>query len=167
MLATINTDASFSRRNKRGTYAFWSVFNGGTIKRSGILRGKVSDSTEAEIKCILNALYKTLYDEAEITRVIVNTDSMHAIYILEGDQERISKHRIKDREYLRYRFNKIKKEFPCVVNYSFRHVKAHSGIKDARSYVNDWCDAQAKGQMSILIKKIISDKNDKATVHSK
>ena len=29
----------------------------------------------------------------------------------------------------------------------FRHVKAHSGVKDKRSYVNEWCDAEAKKQL--------------------
>ena len=33
------------------------------------------------------------------------------------------------------------------IEVEFRHVKAHSGINDSRSYVNEWCDAEAKKQM--------------------
>ena len=30
------------------------------------------------------------------------------------------------------------------IDIEFRHVKAHTGKDDARSYVNDWCDKNAK-----------------------
>lgn len=32
----------------------------------------------------------------------------------------------------------------------FKHVKAHSGVKDSRSYVNRWCDSHAKREMRII-----------------
>jgi len=37
--------------------------------------------------------------------------------------------------------------------HEFRHVKAHvKQIEDARTWVNDWCDTEAKKQLWIKIK---------------
>lgn len=34
-------------------------------------------------------------------------------------------------------------------DYEMRHVKAHNGTPDARSWVNDWCDKEAKKMMRV------------------
>jgi len=42
--------------------------------------------------------------------------------------------------------------------YEFRHVKAHSGKNDARSFVNEWCDKEAKKWMRYSLNLKLSDK---------
>ena len=56
MIVTINTDASFHPEYSIGAYAFWIVCNQGKIVRSGELK-KAENSTDAEIRCIANALH--------------------------------------------------------------------------------------------------------------
>jgi len=42
---------------------------------------------------------------------------------------------------------KIYKEVCGNVIVTLRHVKAHTKVSDARSFVNRWCDKQAKKQL--------------------
>lgn len=46
-------------------------------------------------------------------------------------------------------------------NYELRHVKAHSKVNDARSWVNDWCDKEAKKWM----RKLVSDIQEKEKIN--
>ena len=153
MLCTINTDASFNRKRKIGTFAFWSKMNTTTIKRSGKLRGSVDKSCEAELKTIINAIHVTLEREAEITRVIVNTDSMNSIHILTNSKKDIRRYKLQWGGKFYYAYRKTLEQFPCVKNIEYRHVKSHSGVQDARSYVNEWCDTMAKREMEKVISK--------------
>ena len=35
----------------------------------------------------------------------------------------------------------------CLPVFELRHVKAHNGTPDSRSFINDWCDTHAKKAM--------------------
>lgn len=121
MNITINTDASFCPKTKVGGYAFWITSDLGRIKHSNIFNGVLNNPSEAEMKCIINAVY-FLSKKIDIANhnIIVNTDCTSAI------------------KALRIRFPKI----------SFRHVKGHQkGSLDKRSFVNNWCDAAAKERL--------------------
>jgi len=142
MIVTINTDASWHSGFKVGAFAFWMVSNEGKVLHSGALKGKCNNPTECEIKCIINAIY-TLNKQkwSGITRVIINTDATNAIAILNNDKIAIEKYNLKWGGVFRSKFNELKQKLPHI---EFRHIKAHTTTETAKSWVNDWCDKNAK-----------------------
>lgn len=158
MVVTINTDASFNHVYKVGGYAYWIVYNGKRVKRGGLLK-ECQNATEAEVKAIANALYKlTLLKWPEVFFIVVNTDCTPAVDLITGKSKTevqgtndaiaaihnyISKLRIG---------NNVNKSSTEYVQY--RHVKAHTKVKDKRSYVNDWCDKVAKDFVKLHILKL-------------
>lgn len=157
MLVTINTDACFHTRLKVGGYAFWAICNDFKITKSGVFRNKCINSDDAETKCIINALSTVLKTHKGISKIIVNTDSLNAIAYLRNDKTHIRKYRLIGNKKIEFRrlFCGLVKN--TVVE--FRHVKAHSGVDDARSFVNEWCDINAKKMMwdKINNQKIINN----------
>lgn len=147
MLVTINTDASFHPTLKHAGYAFWIKSDKFKITRSGIFKSKCINSHDAEARCIINALNIVLkYDN--VTKIIVNTDSLNAIALITNDKLHIKRYignNFKMWKHIRKAFHDIsfKKKFEI----EYRHVKAHSEITDKRTYVNNWCDEEAKKQM--------------------
>lgn len=150
MLVTINTDASFHPRLKYGAYAFWAICNDFKITKSGVFRSECLSPDDAEVKCILNALQVVLFAHKGITKIIINTDSLNAIAILKNDREHIKKYvhnNLKKGKLFRQKFHSIIRKTENRFQIEYRHVKAHSGVEDKRSYVNEWCDAEAKRRM--------------------
>lgn len=155
MLVTINTDASFHLQFKYGAYAFWAVSNEFKITKSGVFRTKCLSSDDAEARCIINALQVVLLAHKGITRVIVNTDSLNAIALITNDREHINKYignNQKMWKYLRRAYNEVREKTTNKFIIEFRHVKAHTGINNPRSYVNEWCDTEARKQMYVHVK---------------
>ena len=150
MLVTINTDASFHPNLKYGAYAFWAICNDFKITKSGVFRNKCRNPDDAEAKCIINALKVVFSAHKGITKVIFNTDSLNAIALITDNREHVKKYignNQKMWKYLRTAYNVILHNYKTNVQVEFRHVKAHSGINDKRSYVNEWCDSEAKRQL--------------------
>lgn len=150
MLMTINTDASYSQKLERGTYAFWAVCDKGRISRHGALKEKLPSALYAEVQAIGIAFYIvfTYYSISdEVTKVIVNTDCKPAIHLLTKNQKTDFEHDDLRNRVLKYMNIKhgVKKEF--------RHVPAHTDVSNSRRYVNDWCDRKAKYEMRKLYKK--------------
>lgn len=154
MLVTINTDASFHPQLKHGAYAFWAVCNDFKITKSGVFKSKCFSPDDAEAKCIINALTVILKAHTGITKIIVNTDSLNAIAILTKDIYHLKKYRVSVKMYahIRQQYHLVLSSKKCSVE--FRHVKAHSGTGDKRSYVNEWCDKEAKRQLRIVVKNV-------------
>jgi hypothetical protein len=168
MLITVSTDASFSQRYQRGSYAFWISSNGGRFFNSGMLKHKVGSPILCEMKCIVNAFYfivKYNIHADGIKRVIVNTDCLNAIHVFNDDKVsrkqynlNSSKHHalyIKFKKYVMQNFKDVKIEF--------RHIKAHDHTDDAKHFVNDWCDRECKKHMG----KFLESKNVKNILHGK
>jgi hypothetical protein len=147
MIVTINTDASFSKFHKRGSFAFWIVCNDFKIIKSGILRKKVSTPSVAEFKCIINAFH-ILYNEnlKNVSKIIVNTDCLNVIHIINNDKFYISRYRLSYLLELIKPYKNLISKYP-EIKIEFRHVKAHTGVNNARSWVNEWCDTHAKLQL--------------------
>lgn len=150
MLVTINTDASFHPKLKYGAYAFWAVCNDFKITKSGVFRRLCQTPDDAEAKCIINALTVIIKAHKGISKIIINTDSLNAIAYLTKDVSHIIKYGLSH--------SKMRQFQQCLlmlpignIKIEYRHVKAHSGIDDKRSYVNEWCDAEAKRQLRIKI----------------
>lgn len=164
MNITITTDASFSSKYKRGTYAFFITSNLGRMSQAGALRKSCRSPSEAEIKCIINALTfvrnnKELFDKCK--NVYVNTDSMNSIHIWNDDRQLIIRYKLfKLSLQLNKLIRKLKKDYRKK-SIELRHVKGHSGVNDKRSYVNEFCDKAAKVEMGILINKIEGNESNK------
>lgn len=153
MLVTVTTDASFHCQLKYGAYAFWAVCNEFKITKSGVFKSKCINPDDAEAKCIINALRIVLLAHNGITKVIVNTDSLNAIALLKNDRVHIKKYmgnNMKMWSHIRGAYNTVLYEGISKAVIEFRHVKAHTGIKDKRSYVNEWCDSEAKKQLRMV-----------------
>ena len=148
MLVTINTDASFHNNSKLGAYAFWAISNEFKITKSGVFKKPCNSSQDAEAKCIINALKVVLLAHKGISKIVINTDSLHSAIILQGGIRRPDT--IKRWKSITKVYKELIGNFPNV-KIEFRHVKAHSGTRDARSYVNEWCDRQAKKQLKNII----------------
>lgn len=158
MVVTINTDASFSRKYQVGSYAFWIKCNEFTICKSGMLRKKISRPENAEFRCVINALH-TLFTQKTVEKIgliVVNTDCMNVIHLINNDKEAISRynlgswgrHMVLTYNLLRSKHKHLKTKI------EFRHVKAHTQkIEDGRTFVNDWCDKEAKKHIKLYIEK--------------
>lgn len=151
---TINTDASHDPHTKTGGWACWIKSNHYKLQASGAFPKPVANSSVAELKAIGEALLQLdmLISSQEYLRheaangilLYINTDSKFAIQAINGNIKR-SKHL----EIIRY----IRSLTDGYV-VDMRHVKAHTTNKDARSYVNSWCDKAAKEQVRKKMERI-------------
>lgn len=164
MVITVNTDASFSNKWKIGAYAFWVISKDFKIKKSGMIKSKVESPTHAECMAIVNALHAVFYmlfqdnTMSKVRMIIVNTDSMNAKHVFENDELKIREYRLK--KYSQQFYGKFewmcKKTFgkKCKVEFQFRHVKAHQNTDTPRTYINDWCDKEAKKHMGEQLEQL-------------
>ena len=100
---------------------------------------------EAEMMCIGNAL-ATLLAQKELPEcdvLIINSDCIGGMKKILGRSTELS-----------IKIGKIYDQILAKLKAKglFRHVKAHSGVQDARSYVNEWCDREAKIYMRQALK---------------
>lgn len=118
-MITIHTDASFCPHKKVGGYAFWIASDLGRIKYSNRFKGTLSNSSEAEMRCIINAL--NCISNIPTDKIVVYTDCTTAIKALSS-------------------------RYSGVI---FRHVEAHQNEPiDKQSKINNWCDKMAKNELS-------------------
>lgn len=156
MIVTVNTDASCVEGF--GGYAFWIVCDAGKIQKAGKLKSKSKNTTLFEMMCIANALYTLLHSKfTPITKIIINTDSQSSIDFLTFSKTNATEACRKLAEECYFTMLEL-----CLKNgksirdvkkfIEFRHVKAHTKNKDKRSYVNEWCDKEAKKYAKMLFK---------------
>lgn len=144
MLVTVNTDASYLSIQKIGGFAVWIVCDKGRYKFSGPTKDAES-SIDCEIKAIGNALHvlSKVSFVREISRIHINTDCKEAIKHIRGKSNYSVSSRVHDLAHL-VRKNSASSNKSLTNFLTFKHVKAHSDKEDARSWVNDWCDKEAK-----------------------
>ncbi len=144
---TINTDASFHPEKKVGGYAFYIICDLFKIQKSGRFKKNPKNPEEAEMMCMANALHTLLHQkELPLTKIIViNSDCLNSFHKIGLKKEGIGKMIAKILKEVRQKTS----ENNILPNYDFRHVKAHNGTPDARSWVNNWCDKEAKKWMRI------------------
>lgn len=144
---TINTDASFHPVHKKGGYAFYIVCDLFKIQKGGMFKKNPKTAMEAEMMCMANALY-TLLSQKELPStkwIVINSDCLFSFErIKRKSQDAIGK---QVAEMLRKVRLKTSYKDVIMPKFEFRHVKAHNGTPDARSWVNDWCDKEAKKWM--------------------
>jgi|SRR5688572_19327546 len=147
---TINTDASFHPKHKVGGYAFYIICDRYKIMKSGAFKKEPKSPLEAEMMCIGNALHTVLYhkDHVESLYLIINTDCKYAIDHIKKQLSPLGKDIYKIWYKVIVKVRSRKNEF--------RYVKAHSGVDDKRSKVNEWCDSEAKKWMRLSVQNKIN-----------
>lgn len=143
---TINTDASYSHQYKIGGYAFYIVCDLFKIQKAGIFKNDPKSSIKAEMMCIANAIH-TLTAQKELPiadLIVINSDCLNSFSIM------CKKSKCSIGRTVAIKIKHLRNALSnrgVMPKYEFRHVKAHNGTPDARSWVNDWCDKEAKKMM--------------------
>jgi ribonuclease HI len=145
---TINTDASYHPIHKVGGYAFYIISDLFKITKGGMFKKEPKNPEEAEMMCIGNAV-ATLLAQKELPKckmIVLNCDAKFAMNkIKAGANPMASK--------VQSLCSQLTKR-TGVLKIHFRQVKAHHGTPDPRSWVNDWCDKEAKKWMREKVKTI-------------
>lgn len=157
---TINTDASHHPETKASAWACWIKSEHYKIKESGLFPDGAPNSSVAELMAIEQALilldalidsqpFLRSHHEGAGIRLYINTDSMWTIQALNGNIKRSNHLAVAKR--IRSLIDDYRVEI--------RHVKAHTKIRDSRSWVNNWCDKAAK----LLVRQKVGEINGTAT----
>lgn len=146
---TINTDASFHHGFKVSGYAYYIKSDLFTFTGGGNFnKMKPKNSEEAEIMAIGNALHRLLkMENLPLSKwLVVNSDSMFGM-------NKIRKASTPLGVMVSDMFIELGKRLHCKHS-ELRHVKSHSGVNDARSWVNEFCDKEAKKYMKLEARRI-------------
>lgn len=156
MLVTINTDASYAKFSQRGSYAFWITSNLGKITRYGVFKKKMNRPEVAEFMCIINAVYSlSISSFTGVSKVIVNTDCLNVIHLLNGDDVMIRRYNLNSwgKHYVKIFNDMVNSSSLKGVTIEYRHVKAHTSTASRREWVNEWCDKYAKAALKDYLVK--------------
>lgn len=127
--STVISDASFCPRTRAGGWATWININWPDgkhlrLKETGRFHKLPKNSTEAEGWAAYNGIWLAYHNGAR--DILVQTDCLAIVQRMEHPSF----------------------QWPeaCV---RWRHVKGHNlgNVDDRRTWVNDWCDKQAKRNM--------------------
>lgn len=143
---TVNTDASFSKEEKVAGYAFYIVCDLFKITKGGIIKSNVETPQDAEMMCMANALYSLLKQPSlpSTNLIIINSDALTTFEKIGLKKKGVGK---RVAEILRQLRKEASYREVVMPKFEFRHVKAHNGTPDKRSFVNNWCDKEAKKWM--------------------
>ena len=140
MNVTIITDASFNYQKEVGGFAFHIELGKEVVQIWGPFNEKLSSPLEAEMKCVLNALFYLREKEVKISTLKIVTDN-------EFIASHMSKKKRRRNEKTNTLVNKMK-QYLSHINYNsieFEHVKAHTdNLESYNKYINDWCDKMSK-----------------------
>ena len=152
---TIYSDASLKGRHSLG-YAAWIKGTGYTKKITGhkVTEYK-STSTLAEMRAIIQAVRQVIHDRPNFRHILINTDAKFVntilCYGMIATQSEYTEHLIR---HHRYFLDMLDDRLITI-----RHVKAHTGGSDKRSYLNQWCDTNAGTQSDIAYRKYKNRRN--------
>jgi len=139
MLVTIYTDASYNPKNHKAAGAAWIRSNRGTLRVRKKMKG-VSNPTSAEAYIINYAIRYAYSKWPDATVIFVNTDSLNVCKFMWEFNN--SEPKNKQLKIIIDYIKKFGKHYQ--LEYRFKHVKAHTNKKDIRSWLNRWCDQNAK-----------------------
>lgn len=125
--ATVIADASYCQESNAGGWAFWVTHNpngGGVIRIKKCGRATYENSTQAEIDAARRGVIAAY--NAGARQILVQSDCQGVSVLV---KEFALDNRYKG------------------INVRYRHVPGHTNINDARSWVNRWCDRNAKACM--------------------
>lgn len=144
MNVTIVSDASHCHRTNAGGYGFWAVSARGRHGGSGSFKQTLRGSSSAECLAIVNAIFITLRlgIASNGDRLLIQTDSLHAIHVFSGIARRI-----KDQDVRRARDEFHRLAGLHSLTFEFRHVRGHTKVADQRSKAQRHCDKRAREGM--------------------
>jgi len=166
MNVTLFSDASLCEKHRIGGWAAWLKSNRGTIRRGGAFRAHINDITIAEAQAVVNGLFEGI--RVGVIRqgdtVIIETDNDQVLGILHGTTLRKATLAVKTRRKISWKELKqenqqrngqiaeVARYFALAkaalqLDFRWRHVKAHTTMRDPRSSLNRVCDRQAKAHM--------------------
>jgi len=128
MLVTVIADASWCPRTRAGGWAAWVRAEGTKIARAGAFKGRAVSSNQAEEWALRNGMYIAAQVPG-VTRLLAQSDCLNMLQ----------------------RMPEIVGGLPV----EYRHVKGHTKNPAARSWVNRWCDAEAKKHMRSQRKTLV------------
>lgn len=143
MRVTVIADASFCPEYRVAGYGYWIASERGRKAGGGAMRDLVNNSLVAEMMAVVNALHDGLKYELIMQgdEVLFQTDCIGAMEYLQRmptglpvDAGRVTK------AFFDLRIN-------AKLDVRFRHVKGHTGLKEARFASNRRCDERAKQAM--------------------
>ena len=137
--ATIITDASYCPKTGAAGWAAWVRIDGraDAVKRYAEFKQPVGCSRDAEMLAAVNGLW--LAAQHGVTEALLQTDCLAVVHMLNGETKQ---------KRLRNAFTRaLAKAGVLQMRVSGRHVRGHTTVADARSYVNRWCDKHAKTAM--------------------
>jgi ribonuclease HI len=139
---TVFADASFCFKTGAAGIAVWARTNNRFHRMSQRLTFPVLNSAEAETIAlgtgILSALENLAPEPGD--RLSVQSDCLHALNAVVLFQCSTQMERS-----FAVRVDAAVRE--ARVSLHPKHVKGHTGVHDARSYANDWCDREARDRM--------------------
>lgn len=143
MRVTIIADASFCPDTNVAGYGFWIASERGKQGGGGEMKCRVDGNIAAEMQAVVNALYiaHRLQLVQAADEVLIQTDCMAAIDAFEGKRRNLPAQEWEAVKVLR----RLRSDHSLRV--VFRHVKGHTGKKEARFVTNHLCDKRAKEAM--------------------
>jgi ribonuclease HI len=154
MLITLFTDASYCMTTHVAAYAAWAKTDRCTVRRAGVLKEPVPDSSVAEAQALVNGLCIALavLKPGADSRIIAQTDCLAAIAALTGQ--------LRKQETMA-RFAQVAAAYQTRIASTgivveFRHVRAHKGVATPRNAVNTWCDKECRKLMRLAREAALS-----------
>lgn len=142
MHITILADASHCPDTKAGGYGYWIASERGKKGGSGPFKGRIPNSTIAEMMAIANSLYDAVRHclVQENDSILFQTDCEAAIYGFTGKRS-VTQDEAKVVNFIK----KVTRRMNLTVSY--KHVKGHTSNKQARFAANNACDRAARKAM--------------------
>lgn len=155
MLITLFTDASHCTKTHVAAYAAWAKADSRTVRRAGVLKERVRDSSLAETQALVNGLCFAMaaLKPTPASKIIAQTDCLTAIEALTG--------RLRKQKSVA-RFASVTAAYQTRIASTgiaveFRHVSAHKGVVTPRNAVNTWCDRECRKLMRMAREAIMTD----------
>lgn len=151
VICTIYTDASWKQvgKNVLSSWAMYARCNDEKLEHSEMFKNNSSKNpTHAEARAIFRAIRKATKKWPNIDIIFVNTDSLAICHSMWPDGIGRQRMKVVNTKGGTYQIVTAMKKWLDENNYvhRFKHVKAHQGGKDVRSWVNELCDKNAKKQ---------------------
>lgn len=150
MRVTIITDASWCDMTQAGGYGYWVACERGRERGGAAFRVRPSSSLIAEMMAMVNGLCQAVRSGLVMAgdRVLIQTDCQAAIDIFSGKTDPHNREELQVLTHMK----RALKSSSLVVEY--RHVKGHTAGNTPRTYVNNYCDHQARTAMRKLRQNI-------------
>mgnify|MGYP001764934985 CR=1 FL=1 len=144
MKITVLSDASYCPKYKVAGYGFWIACARGKLGGGGKIIEEVEDTNAAEMMAICNSIWHGVSEELILRgdELLVQTDSLAAIDRLRG--QRVVTLTDQQNRIIAY-YEKVVRRLDLKV--VLRHVKGHTGNREARFVANRMCDKRAKDHM--------------------